>query len=981
MSMMNDDSISEAYREEKREQKKKENLYYTLYFISSILAFIWGVLIIIIKYTEFKASFPNLITLFLVITAGYLFFIFVISALIGAIAKFLSADMDLNTSRNSFDIKDPDPRNVRASASEASSQKRQSVDINAIMNENSKAFNSDSNINITTHPNFKDTEQNNVIDGLPTQTNQGVNEEAEKENKEGKVGLDKFKDNTEPLSHYGNNNHAVVQQNYYSNQDTAVSKQRYQHTHHTGSNYKQSLNISADKDKFSMNHNINQSEDFSKSRYYYQNAVDKSNLKLVKSDSDSNTETSSSMTCSETSELRYTLSPFKSYFSLSMSILFVVAHIIQLILGIYLAYKFFELNYYYSQFNSNSNSNTNTNTNNSRVSKNLGSSKLQSSLITNQSPSSYQSPSDSTKGTNLNKDTDQSHLPHLSSIQSAIDSLSSYNEFNHIYITFYVLFRTFFSIVSLIITINNIILNKLRSTHINLDDDFINQAEKEIQQANLISGLIQPNQNLIKMNKMFNKQNLFVEEDDDQSDKTNDSVYSGNIIGSSNKQGPLDEPVNTKKINREYEESKNNIRSAFTNKRNSKSGDLFFELTGSQGKSSKYLESVKKQINLMSVNKTSSNNNIEFRQNCFVNSSENVNYIETTDKANRGKGILSSVAEDRLENEGKVVNSNRKGNSGKHLHGKNIHFASDNVNSAKSQAKDDLDIIHQASSSMDSIHNNNININSNNSKQPTQPCLKSARGAKSNQLPARQHVVFNANINHKRPTETSDESSDIRSEEAFRANQLNDMISRTKIDIDGINQNDSQDESQTPGTKINQDNFGSSMNFNNISAIHMENDVEQSIDNLKIGSRNVSKSIFTIEKDSHLERIHETTESAYNEERTNTNNNEEEENQTKEVLKIESKEENEIKIENRRESKDEYFEPQDIRRSTESGGIPIGQETYGEKKEDEDELNIQKSVIESKVHYEANSEGEYGDGENIMTEDARKNTESSEDLV
>mmetsp|Transcript_34581 Transcript_34581/g.35921 ORF Transcript_34581/g.35921 Transcript_34581/m.35921 type:complete len:161 (+) Transcript_34581:1-483(+) len=160
----------------------------------------------------------------------------------------------------------------------------------------------------------------------------------------------------------------------------------------------------------------------------------------------------------------------------------------------------------------------------------------------------------------------------------------------------------------------------------------------------------------------------------------------------------------------------------------------------------------------------------------------------------------------------------------------------------------------------------------------------------------------------------------------------------------------------------------------------MENDVEQSIDNLKIGSRNVSKSIFTIEKDSHLERIHETTESAYNEERTNTNN-EEVENQTKEVLKIERKEEKDIEIVNRRESKDEYFEPQGIRRSTESGGIPIGQETYGEKKEDEDELNIQKSVIESKVHYEANSEGEYGDGENIMTEDARKNTESSEDLV
>ena len=177
-------------------------------------------------------------------------------------------------------------------------------------------------------------------------------------------------------------------------------------------------------------------------------------------------------------------------------------------------------------------------------------------------------------------------------------SLSNYVEYDTFIMNLYLIVRVIFSLLFLILAlfIRVVIEGDLEERKIMLDDNFISQAEKEINDANLVSGIVKPSNNIISLNHMFNKQNIFKDNSQDNSM----SVDSINAIGSSDKAYNNDIHNNEKIRQDEFEDTKRKMQSMYSQK---KVNDNLF-------RSNTALEKIESHKRVFNINRTNTSNNI-----------------------------------------------------------------------------------------------------------------------------------------------------------------------------------------------------------------------------------------------------------------------------------------------------------------------------------------------------------------------------------
>ena len=150
--------------------------------------------------------------------------------------------------------------------------------------------------------------------------------------------------------------------------------------------------------------------------------------------------------------------------------------------------------------------------------------------------------------------------------------------------------------------------NSMEEKKVNLGDSFIKQVEKEINYSKQISGIINPDPNLIKANTMFNRQDLFIFNDTN----SEDSQY--NIGSNAEKNNKFEKGKTFNNYMADFEESKQNI----------------LDLMGKK-QSSSYLDDVKKHLvkissNTVALNKSDTIQNLEskFKTKNNKNNEENI---------------------------------------------------------------------------------------------------------------------------------------------------------------------------------------------------------------------------------------------------------------------------------------------------------------------------------------------------------------------
>lgn len=146
----------------------------------------------------------------------------------------------------------------------------------------------------------------------------------------------------------------------------------------------------------------------------------------------------------------------------------------------------------------------------------------------------------------------------ISGVENNSDLFLKYNSLKY---SFFVLFQTFLAGLCLIFIVKKINFQR-KSMKINIDEDFIKQAEREIKEAQLASGHIQPSQKLIKMNNLFNRQQNRISNDDEEiykkyenelTKQSHASNFSNKIITSTVKKEDIEN------LAKEYERSKTTI--------------------------------------------------------------------------------------------------------------------------------------------------------------------------------------------------------------------------------------------------------------------------------------------------------------------------------------------------------------------------------------------------------------------------------------